>query len=124
RFAVMRARARATPDSRQGKNNLARAARSDGHADSAERTLDPIVFALHRRIRRAHEFHHEAEDDKSRCQARNCGKQQAEYCAQVRMPREQIISAIEPGQESRCRRSVELGKVRSASVTAMTGTGS
>src|SRR5206468_12929338 len=110
------------PDSRQGKNNLARAARADGHADSAARTLDRIVFALHRRLRRAHEFHREAEADKSRCQARNCGKQQAEYCEQVRMPREQITCATEPGQESHCRRSVEPGNVRSASEPAMRGT--
>src|SRR3989440_11499629 len=59
-------------------------------------TLFRSVLALHRRVRRAHEFHHETEDDKPRSQARDGGEQQAEDCEQVRMPGEQVAGPAEP----------------------------
>src|SRR6266478_5133496 len=103
RVAVIAARAGAPPHSRQGKNDFAGAARADRHTDCAEQTLDPVVLALHRRVRRAHEFHHETEDDKSRSQARDGGEQQAGDCEQVRMPGEQVAGPAEPSQERHCR---------------------
>src|SRR6266478_681141 len=124
RVAVIAARAGAPPHSRQGKNNFAGAARADRHADCAEQTLDPVVLALHRRVGRAHDFHHETEDDESRRQACEGGKQQAEYCEQVRMPGEEIAGATEPGQKGHGRRSVEPGNVRTASESGMGSAGS
>src|SRR6266704_36696 len=87
-FALIGARARAAPNSRQGKNDFAGPVLADRHADGPHRTLHAVVFAFHRCVSRIHEFHHEAEDDPSSGQACERGKQKAEHSKQVRMPRE------------------------------------
>src|SRR5713226_10524280 len=90
RFAVIAARAGTTPHSRHRENHFAGTVLPDRHADGPERTLHPVVFALHRCVGRIHEFHHETEDHPSTREARYRGEQKADDCKQVRMPSEEI----------------------------------